>query len=106
MFLFLVLTRDNSRCQLENNTLLHIDLSGLDRGPRKPNSGFWSLTGWTFDTWMIVAIASGAICVLVVIVTVTVIVYHVMSSAKLRKRHLEQARIMHGEKHHLRGTDV
>ncbi len=101
-----MLTRDSSRCELDNNTLLHIDLSGFDRSAKSRRGGFWSLSNWTFDTWMIVAVASGAVCVLVVIVTVTVIVYHLTSSAKLRKRHLEQARILHGEKLHLRATDV
>ena len=104
--IFSVLSRVGNRCALENNSMLHIDLSTLDRGT---NLGYRSGDGYSIPSWILIAAISGGVCLLVLIIALTLVACRLQGSrhshTEKQYPHLDPSRIR-VDKHGPPGTDV
>ncbi len=104
--IFSVLSRVGNRCALENNSLLHIDLSTLDQGT---NLGYRGGDGHSIPSWILIAAIAGGVCLLVLIIALTLVACRLQGShhSQTEKQypHLDPSRIR-VDKHGPPGTDV
>ena len=100
----------DSRCPLENNTLLHLDLPATDQHQNYYSSGKSADSSSNRpDTWVLVVAAAGGLCCVIVVVAIIAIACRLRKLSKEERMRQENVDHIHTTDKALggaHGTDV